>query len=163
MYHQPECLVPIARTIKELLSTYDDASEELQRYQRHTLRHMCRELEKFLIPQISEKAANEALSRAGVDLKTFSSFGWKHQKTKLKDPDRKIFHLEHIIPVTQLANRVLEKRSEGVEDIVEILQTAKIAWILKSEDEDLNRNGYRSVRPDPMTCYKKAKITLITV
>lgn len=45
-------------------------------------------------------------------------------------------------------------------DVRKILETARIAWILKEEDRRLTKLGYRAMRPDPDAAYREAGITL---
>jgi hypothetical protein len=45
--------------------------------------------------------------------------------------------------------------------VAEVLRRElKVAWILKSEDAELTRLGFRSKRPDPVAAYEKAGIVL---
>jgi hypothetical protein len=43
-----------------------------------------------------------------------------------------------------------------------VLEKASIAWILKTEDRELNRLGYRYRRPDPHAAYLAAGIDLLS-
>lgn len=122
---------------------------------------MCRELEKFLTPRISKKAMEKAREIPGFDSQNFFKLGWKHRESVLKDPDRSIFHLEHVEPVKQIANKVLQFRYAEIDQIAKVIAIAEIAWILKTEDNALNRKGHRSNRPDPHACYLDAGIELL--
>ena len=78
---------------------------------------------------------------------------WREQTNKsgLKDIGRKngIFHLEHIIPISQIAIKLYElKDVECIKCIYDVLiNNFKIAWILKSEQkilDSINRSGVRT-------------------
>tara|TARA_B110000503_G_scaffold94518_1_gene142413 strand:- start:3249 stop:3761 length:513 start_codon:yes stop_codon:yes gene_type:complete len=78
---------------------------------------------------------------------------WKEQTNKsgLMDNSRKngIFHLEHIVPISQIAKELYELENiRSVKCIYDILiDNFKIAWILKTEQkllDSVNRSGQRS-------------------
>jgi len=78
---------------------------------------------------------------------------WREQTNKsgLKDIGRKngIFHLEHIVPISQIAKELYELENiECVNCIYDILiDNFKIAWILKTEQkllDSINRSGLRT-------------------
>lgn len=78
---------------------------------------------------------------------------WREQTNKsgLKDIGRKngIFHLEHIVPISQIAKKLYELDNlDLVLPIYKILiDNFKIAWILKSEQkilDSINRSGVRT-------------------
>lgn len=105
-------------------------------------------------PEVSKAAQTEA-ERLGVTIHTKS---WRDQNAF--DRGRKIFHLEHVIPISSVQKDCEEAKSE--EAILKILKTRlRIAWILKREDRELTRLGYRSKRLDPEGAYLAAKIELL--
>jgi len=105
-------------------------------------------------PQVSKVAQQEA-ERIGVAIHTKS---WLGQNAF--DPGRKTFHWEHITPVSCIQGLCEEADSEGA--ILRILKDRlRIAWILKREDEELTRLGYRIKRIDPPAAYLAAKIELL--
>ncbi|MFL5245854.1 MAG: hypothetical protein ACJ8FY_27590, partial [Gemmataceae bacterium] len=54
------------------------------------------------------------------------------------------------------------EKAESAEAVLDILNTSlRIAWILKREDQELTRLGYRRNRLDPEGAYRAAKIMLI--
>ena len=86
---------------------------------------------------------------------------WKEQTNKsgLKDVGRKngIFHLEHIVPISQIAKKLYELDNlDGTLPIYKILvDNFKIAWILKTEQkilDSVNRSGIRT--PESLTNLK---------
>jgi len=46
-------------------------------------------------------------------------------------------------------------------NVNQLLSKKKIAWISKDEDKELNRLGYKQVRPDPDKAYYEAGINII--
>lgn len=109
---------------------------------------------EVLAPEVSEAALREA-ERIGVDICTHT---WHSQSSF--DAGRKVFHWEHVDPIS-----CIQEACEGAEceeAVLEILKTRlRIAWILKQEDRELTRLGFRSNRPDPEGAYRAAKIVLV--
>jgi hypothetical protein len=103
--------------------------------------------------EISKKYP-EDISIAG-DIRNLT---WQQQPKY--DDGRKIFHREHMIPISSLRQKCIE--GPEVETVLQIIQKEiKIVWILKTEDSELSKNGHRHKRPDPKGAYKKAGITLM--
>ena len=77
---------------------------------------------------------------------------WRQQtnKTGLKDSGRidGVFHLEHIVPISQIAKKLYDLEDTSIRTIYAILvNNFKIAWILKTEQKVLdgvNRSGERT-------------------
>jgi hypothetical protein len=102
---------------------------------------------------ISEAAKAKALS-IGVDL---SKVVWKNQCTKGKDKGRKIFQLEHCVPISELIDRVFYT----TEDLKDILKDNITAWVTYEENERLN-SKYRDTRPGGWEkCYAEFSIVPI--
>lgn len=114
-----------------------------------------KKVSNLVVPEASKKALREART-LGVDLYAMT---WHDQPSF--DGGRDVFHLEHVRPVSVLRGECLASASAN--EIIEILRTRlRVAWILKAEDNELTRLGYRSVRPDPDKAYREAKIALIS-
>ena len=150
----------IAATIKQLLADYESASPLYRSYQVSNLKMMCRWLEKFISPRISLGAAEKA-KELGIDPETLHSTRWEQQPTRLQDKNREKFHFEHFVPVGSMAKQILSLQDRSIPNIEEILRSAEIAWITKVEDQKLTDNGFRSVRPKPAECCKKAGIGFV--
>ena len=77
---------------------------------------------------------------------------WRQQtnKTGLKDSGRidGVFHLEHIVPISQIAKKLYDLEDTSIRKIYAILvNNFKIAWILKTEQkvlDEVNRSGERT-------------------
>lgn len=77
---------------------------------------------------------------------------WQQQtnKTGLKDSGRidGVFHLEHIVPISQIAKKLYDLKDTSIRKIYAILvNNFKIAWILKTEQkalDEVNRSGERT-------------------
>ena len=105
-----------------------------------------------VIPPAVSKAAHQEAERIGLNI---CAKAW-HDQTAF-DKGRKTFHWEHVNPVSSIQKMCEGADSEGT--ILDILkQRLRIAWILKREDLELRRLGYRSNRPDPEGAYRDAKI-----
>jgi hypothetical protein len=107
-----------------------------------------------LTPEVSEAAMQEA-GRLGVDL---YSHTWRSQTSF--DRGRKMFHWEHVDPISCI--QLACEGAADTESVLNLLRTRlRIAWILKCEDKELTRLGFRSKRPDPEEAYRGAKIVLV--
>lgn len=126
------------------------------RERRRLLESISEDIKKYtdlLPPQVSVAALSEA-ERRGVDLRQMA---W-HDQPRF-DPGRQVFAWEHALPVGRIRDLCLLASSSSA--IAEILETARVAWILKEEDRRLTNLGYRAVRPDPEAAYREAGITLV--
>lgn len=107
-------------------------------------------------------AAHGEADEIEIDL---AQMGW-HDQPRF-DEGRRIFHREHTIPVRVIREKCLLAQTR--DSIVEALNSARVAWILKSEDERLTENGLRSTMPadwngkDPFARYAAVGIEIITV
>lgn len=134
-------------------------SKEVEEWCKSTLVVACRKLECFVTPAVSEKAAEKA-SKQG--LRDISRFRWNDQKTKMSDPKRETFHWEHALPVSEIIKRLMDFKVLTEEDVIHVITQADVAWILKSENESLDKKGYKSSRPaKPYDAYSEVGITLI--
>lgn len=108
-----------------------------------------------LLPRaVSRKALKEA-EKIQIDL---YKNNW-HDQHKF-DPGRSLFHFEHCVPISAIVKECQVQHSE--EAILSLLKHKLcVAWILKSEDKELTRLGYKTKRPDPSIAYKQAGIELI--
>jgi hypothetical protein len=101
-------------------------------------------------------AAHEEATRLNV--KDICTQTW-HTQTRF-DAGRRTFHLEHVFPVISIMKECMSENSH--EAVLRILQSRlRVAWILKKEDRELTRLGYRSKRPDPDSAYEQAGIQLL--
>lgn len=101
------------------------------------------------VKYVSKKALAKA-KELGIDL---YSTTWLNQSKV--DPKRKIFHYEHCNTISELCSAVLDTD----EDIRDILKRDIVCWILKEEDKELNKHGYKSKRPGGWKkCYKECGI-----
>lgn len=141
-----------------LLLKKNSQNEELCKWGRSSLSHACRHVEYFLTTRVSVAAHKKALSMKVAPLEQYC---WKDQPKAMKDPNRKIFHLEHIEPVSQLREELLQLKSPTLGAVQIILEKVDIAWILKEEDNCLNKKGFRSKRENGgLAAYAVAGIKL---
>lgn len=160
-YRENVSIELVASTLTNLVSSYHSTDDETeQRWVKHLIQLGCRKLEDFIVPHVSVKAKDKAEQ---MDLGCLSQCGWSDQKTKMNDPDRSVFHFEHILTVSELVGRLLKLGGEpSVDDIKSVIQKADIAWILKSEDQTLNLKGYKNKRPEnPFDAYEICGIELV--
>ncbi|WP_323751453.1 hypothetical protein [Marinobacter sp.] len=120
---------------------------------RESISEDIKKCSNFVVPEVSDEAHHEATKR-GLNL--FEK-NWHDQPAF--DPGRKIFHLEHVQPVSAIRAMCLECDTE--KEVHYTLQShLRVAWILKKEDAELSRLGYRSKRKDPDAAYAHANIRL---
>ena len=105
---------------------------------------------------ISQRAYEQAKA-INLSLKDMT---W-HNQIKF-DPGRKIFQYEHMMPVNELRKLCLQ-RSDVKSTIRLLREQHLVAWILKEEDQEITRLGYKQNRPDPQKAYREAGIKLITI
>jgi hypothetical protein len=99
-------------------------------------------------------AARARAADLGIDL---CQQTWHQQPTF--DGGRAVFHLEHVVPVVTMRTAWLDAPDVGA--MVDLFDRQfRLAWILKVEDAELTRLGYRSRRDDPEGAYREAGITL---
>ncbi|ACT58244.1 hypothetical protein [Hirschia baltica] len=128
------------------------------RYYFKALSDQVRHIEYFLAEhRVSEKAQKLATEMRIGELKFYA---WRDQTSKMKDPKRKIFHFEHIKPCAQIRDEILALEKPKVSEIVSILKTSDVAWILKEEQKLIDKK-YRNHRPDPYRCLSKSGINLL--
>jgi len=119
----------------------------------------CREIGKFITPAVSVAAYRHAIENQLPDPRTVR---WGEQSRRLKDPGRRIFVLEHLLPVSDMIYRLeaLGERASTAE-IRAIIELYDLVWILRIEDDRLNQLRYRNRRPnDPLDAYRAAGILI---
>lgn len=160
-YRENVSIELIVKTLSELVSSYHSTDDEVeQKWTKNLIQLGCRKLEDFIVPSVSVKAQELAKQMGIGDL---SQYGWSDQKSKMNDPDRSLFHFEHILTVSGLVDRLLNLGNEPSHDSVKsIIEKADVAWILKSEDQLLNEKGFKTRRPEnPLDAYESCGIELV--
>ena len=151
----------VVKTMTDLVSSYHSTNDETeQKWIKNLIQQGCRKLEDFITPRVSVKAQELADEMGIGDL---SQYGWSDQKSKMKDPDRSLFHFEHVLTVSDLVDRLLNLGdSPSYESVKSIIEKADVAWILKSEDQLLNEKGFKIQRPEnPLDAYEVCGIELV--
>jgi hypothetical protein len=105
-----------------------------------------------LIPPETSRKAKGMAAAIGLDLR---SKGW-HEQPRF-DPGRRTFHFEHVITVKDAIHQCRECNSTS--DVVDILRRLRVAWILKSENDELTRRGF--VEDRPPNAYELVGIELV--
>ena len=158
-FRTPTIVHELAPTFLALLAGHhSSASGSAKTWFTSLINHACRELEDFIEPKVSVKAFEVARSMNLGDLRDFH---WDSQVRRMNDPDRSIFHWEHFVPVSVLRRRLLGLVDPTASSVTSILAAADIAWILKAEDVELSRLGYRSQRETPLDAYLAAGIEFV--
>ena len=156
----------VTKAIRSLLKIYHEAAApETKQWLRSSLTWPIRYLERFVThARVSVKAQEAA---GAMDL---SQCKWNQQPSLLDDPERELFHYEHMYPVSQMREKLIELSDPGrevsedqiIKEIESELDKFDIAWVLKEEDNKLNEMGYQSKRPpNPLDAYREAGIVLL--
>ena len=150
-------LAPFAKSIFAKCAALSDVTLDLKPSQRARLREaICDDIKKcsnFVVPEVSEAALKEALA---LEIDLFSK-DWHDQPAF--DAGREVFHFEHVQPVSVIRDICLKSASEAeIQGVLE--QKLRVAWILKAEDAELTRLGFRSKRDNPDAAYSQAGIRL---
>ncbi len=149
MHDDIQEVVPILRALVELHQKANrENREELKVWSDYALHWSCRRLEAFLTEVKASKAAKAKAAKMKIG--DIGHYSWDDQtkKKKMRDAGRKIFHYEHVYPVSQLRYALLALDSPTDEQVFALVKKMDVAWILKEECELLDKNGYRSERPD---------------
>lgn len=144
----------IAEAIVDLLRRYKTSPPDVQSTLAMMLGWMARGLESFVVPGASRAAQRLADE---LELGDLTRFRWRDQRGLMKDPERGVFHWEHVMPVSDTVKALLALEDPTPSTIVPILMRTEIAWILKIEDKRLPRKD----RPDPRAAYVAAGIELL--
>ena len=95
----------IAPVILELVERYKSAQEaDLKFYYSSTIKHLIRNLERFVTPRVSSEAQKRADE---LDIGDLSKRQWRDQtKGKMKGTRKSILHFEHVKPVGDMFNEL---------------------------------------------------------
>jgi hypothetical protein len=116
---------------------------------------LCRNMEDVVPRNVSVKAAARGRELGVQDLRKFHfDHGGKIPGGRKKS----MLHWEHWMPVAEMKKELLELVNPTPEECRKVLSKARICWILKGENDELDRRGFKSVRPDPESAYKIAGI-----
>ncbi|PSC05937.1 hypothetical protein SLNSH_06050 [Alsobacter soli] len=137
-----------------MVGAYRSSPAPVQEHFYFVLKHAARDLERFVVPRVS-RAAQAQADEDGIG--ALRHYHWLDQTGAMKDPERAIYHWEHVVPAADIVKALLALEAPTVAQIAEILKTAQIAWILKHEDRKL----VPSNRPDPEAIYRAAGIELM--
>lgn len=143
--------------LKVLLPIYKN--DQSKGYIKEIIVRTLRMVESILPMDVSEKAQEMADS---MGIGSLYQYGWLKQNKKngMKDYNRSIFHWEHYVPIQQQLNELLELNEINDDTIYQIIRKGKICWILKKENEMLDKIA-KSNRPNPEEAYQKAGIILL--
>jgi hypothetical protein len=141
-----------------LLAAKRDAPDsDAEKWSYGNLNWACRELAHFVAPSVSLAAYEYARANHCADPRTVK---WGQQGHLLNDPDRTIFQLEHLLPVSDMIGRLVAlEHNPSATQILNVIDLYDVVWILGEENKELNRLGYRSKRPpNPLDAYTTAGI-----
>jgi hypothetical protein len=153
-------LDPIASVICQVVALLEQSDSSATRsWCDSVFTHACRQIECFIDPEVSVAAA-EVASQRGYDL---SKQRWGFQDHHLVDGERKkLFHWEHVLPVAELKRRTISLgQARSTQSVSSLLAQSDIAWILKTENDVLDKGIFRHQRPgDPWDAYRALGIRI---
>lgn len=147
----------IARAISGLVMPYQTAPQHMRNYLATSLRYAVRQFEMFVTPLRSVAAQAKADELGFGDL---TQYRWG-QRHGLKENGLHVFHWEHAQTVGHMSRLLTSLVEPTLPQIEAVVRSAVIVWVLKSEDAELRRLGYNTVRPDWRAAYACAGIQLI--
>lgn len=150
----------VSETFKSLLISYQKADDDISKvFLKDLITRACRKIELYVEPRYSVKAE---LAANEMKIGCLSQYQWNDQNLKMKDKGRKVFHWEHILPVSTMVKKLLALDDPTNSAIIDIIKNADIAWILKVENDRLEFQGYRTKRPEnPLDAYHSCGIKLV--
>jgi hypothetical protein len=150
----------LAATGLYLLNAWNETTDNEKAQHWRLLDHLIRHTPG---PVHVSKAAQAEAKRRGLGKLT--DYAWHDRAKLVGDDGRKVFAWDHYYTVYDLRRRMKElvkdSKNATEKQVLAVLRLSCVAWILRTEDQELNRLGYRSRRPDPDMAYKEAGITLL--
>lgn len=156
-YSKPNSIDSVTEVVTLILKENQTSNDpEVKKWCLEVLDKACRMLELFIDPYVSDAALNTAK----VPISLFRQFRWKDQpkKSKLCDQGRTTFHYEHVKPVADIKDELLNLPDINQQNVEKVLRQAEIAWILKKENATLpsHQRG-----PNPLQIYANKGIKLL--
>ena len=158
-YSNPNSINSVTEVVTLILKENKTSNDpDVKKWCLEVLDKACRMLELFIDPYVSQEALNKATPN--VTLVAFRQFRWKDQpkKSKLCDQGRTTFHYEHVKPVADIKDELLNLPVINQQSVEKVLRQAEIAWILKKENANLP--SYRR-GPNPLQIYADKGIKLL--
>ena len=147
------CLDDESCILENIRHIYHLSNTKKKRLYSNTIKAVFRSATDDKKVEYVSKAALKKAKELGIDL---YSMTWLNQNKF--DPKRKIFHYEHCNPIKELRSAVLDTD----ESTQKILKRDIVCWILKSENKELDKHGYREKRPGGwQKCYKECGIKFV--
>ena len=120
-------------------------------------------LSKFPKHLASVKAYNEFYDLTGKDIRDFD---WL-SSVKINDGTKIVVHQhfvdEHMTTAFDFKTKLLKLCEEGkldIQKIKELISKQRLCWITKDEDKQLNAQGYRKHRENPLKAYENCGIEI---
>jgi len=137
-----ETLIPVIQAIK------DSEGKDRQDF-RNMGRLMFQIYTRRLPRMVSVKAKEYNEQNRKFDL----------QKLNYKHPNKEELMLEHTTPLMFFIDYLTTLPTEDIQE--EVLNYSGCCWVLKEEDEQLTKLGFRSQRKDWRKAYEEAGIVLV--
>jgi hypothetical protein len=147
----------IGPIVLEALRLPSAPRETIGLYRLKLLTCMCRELEKLVRLSKSTRAQNNARDCGLGDL---SEYAWA-DRIRLNGRHQDGFHFEHTVTVGEMVRALLALSDPTLAEVEDVLSTAKVSWVTKTENNKLDQLGFRSKRPEWRKAYESAGIDLV--
>lgn len=155
--------------LKEIMKHYNMSSkiQLTEKIHNDMLVHLmdrCLRVASHLIPPCASESAIKRADKHNIDLfklreKDRNKVEANIKKLDIKDNEK--FILEHYLPVNHIIKEIIAEKSPTLNTYENALKKLKVVWVLKSEDDKLNKNGHRKNRPNPEEAYQKAGIKIL--
>lgn len=160
--NQDKSLESVAEIILKLVELEESvgSSPELKAWCESVLTIACRRVECFIDPEVSTLAQEKANSLNHGDLKN-QRWGFQYHEL-VNGKKAKIYHWEHVLTVAEMKKRIRDNTLPRTKErVIEILKLADIAWILKSENKELDKKHKSERRLNPWDAYSGVGIKVI--
>jgi len=145
-------LVAQARALRAGVQSETDA---LRKFFKKALMSFCRHLEYFAPLNVSEAAQTWATERGVPTLRSLT----KYEERARFGAEKDALLWEHQKPAKDIFDDLVDAGGASDEEILAILKTARIAWILSSENARIMPKKGR--RDDPDAAYRQADIKML--
>jgi len=155
----------LARILLETAIVYNNTSQSYKEGRIALLDIMdeaCRQYCNLIVVKQISRKARERMKEMKLDPLQLHRLKWSNQSEIDPGPKKNsIFCNEHPYSVRRLCLDTTELQPLDIETVRKHVQKMKDVWVLRTEDIDLTKLGYRSRGANWPECYKDAKIELV--
>ena len=124
----------------------------------------CLRVASHLIPPYASESATRRAEKQKIDLFKLREKDRNKVEANIKNIDKndnEKFILEHYLPINHIIKEIIAEKSPNFKTYENALNKLIVVWVLKSEDDKINKNGHRKNRPNTKEAYQKAGIKIL--